>query len=270
MSKTIMLCFMLLSAFQALSTKNRCDCTLFGGQTECENVPYCSWSNNACGLKNCSNIILERCETFFRCSINPEGNCETTGDCSKYTATTQIDCMFKRGNCAAEATQTNGVYKCKSYTAVTCASQTAENCKNSFENENSFCWLNSQGKCQSYDPNTCAGIPLEICSNLGCDASGSECKAYTCASNLTVNTCILANDGYFGAKTLCKWNTTTQKCEERADITELTQNQCSLLTDGGYYWLDNKCTVCPTEDDTDDTSNAILLSSLLIIHLLVQ
>ena len=36
-------------------------------------------------------------------------------DCPDYTADVQIDCMFKRGNCAAESDKINGKYKCKNY-----------------------------------------------------------------------------------------------------------------------------------------------------------
>lgn len=88
MLKFILCMLLFLSASGALTVTNKCDCKSFSSESECNNVQNCTWSNSSCGLKTCANLILERCETYFRCSINNSGVCEDMKACSNYSADT--------------------------------------------------------------------------------------------------------------------------------------------------------------------------------------
>ena len=109
--------------------------------------------------------------------------------------------MIQKGDCGAASTQNaNGKYTCAKYTPVSdCSTLAITACNNNYIDDSYFCWLNaSTNKCDKFFMDSCSGIPMDVCADLGCDATGTTCKAFTCASFNTEALCAVAND-IFGA-----------------------------------------------------------------------
>lgn len=201
MYKVLFISLLALGAFGALTANFWCDCTDFTSQTECNNVVDCVWGT-ACGVKACKDVATDVCDTLDVCSLNNSGVCEDKKDCASYEAAKPILCMIQKGNCAAATTaNANGKFTCATYTPVTdCTTLAVTACSNNFVSEDTFCWINAAtNKCDKYSMASCSGIPMDVCADLGCDATGTSCKAITCSSFTTETTCTVANDGIFGS-----------------------------------------------------------------------
>ncbi|CAK60459.1 unnamed protein product (macronuclear) [Paramecium tetraurelia] len=272
MQKLFFITILAVGTFGALTADFWCDCTEFTSQTECNNVVDCVWGT-ACAKKACKDISTDVCDTLGTCTINNSGVCEDSKACSTYEAAKPILCMIQKGNCAAASLtpNANGKYTCSTYTAVAdCSTLPTTGCSNNFISEEYFCWLNaSTNKCDKFSTETCIGAPMDVCADLGCDASGTACKAFTCSSFTSEALCTVANDGIFGSQILCKWDKTTSKCGERSDVTDYTQDTCSKNTDGGYYWSNDACVACE-DDESEDSSSPYLLASLAVFLTIIQ
>ncbi|CAD8136179.1 unnamed protein product [Paramecium octaurelia] len=262
--------FFIFNILGALIAKYQCDCSLFVDETVCLGIQTCDWINDLCVQKDCSNIDEIECDLMGKCSLNPEGKCEATLFCQEYQVKDQIDCMIKKGNCAAQnKTNDAGFYQCKNYNSVDCNSLAAENCTNNYEDGQTFCWLNSTKQCQSYSINSCEGLPLDICSKLNCKTSDGICSSFKCSDIISQDQCKFVKDGYWGVLTLCNWKEdSSPKCIDRTETKDLTNQTCSKLTDGRYYWKDESCVSCPK--NYEDNSNSQVYLILYLICILIE
>ncbi|CAD8138686.1 unnamed protein product [Paramecium pentaurelia] len=251
----------------ALIAKYQCDCSLFLEETVCLGLDTCDWFNDLCIQKDCSNIDETECDLIGKCSLNPKGKCEATQFCKEYQVKDQIDCMIKKGNCAADnKTNTAGFYQCKNYISVDCNSLAPENCTNNYEDGETFCWLNSTKQCQSYSINSCEGLPLDICDKLNCKNSNGICSSFKCSDITSQDLCTYVKDGYWGVLTLCQWKEdSTPKCIDRTETNDFTNETCSKLTDGRYYWKNESCVSCPKNFEDSPNSSFYLILNLIFI-----
>ncbi|CAK60495.1 unnamed protein product (macronuclear) [Paramecium tetraurelia] len=251
----------------ALIAKYQCDCSLFVEESICLGIDTCNWINELCVNKDCFDMDENECDLIGKCSLNQEGNCESSSFCTNYQVKDQIDCMIKKGNCGAE-NQKNaaGFYQCKSYNSVDCNSLAAENCTNNYEDRETFCWLNSTKQCQSYNINSCEGLPLDVCDKLECKNSNSQCSAFLCSDITSQDQCTYVQDGTWGSLTLCQWKEDqTPKCIERTETKDFTNITCSKMTDGRYYWKNESCVSCPKNYEDNSSSSLSLILYLIYV-----
>ncbi|CAD8054422.1 unnamed protein product [Paramecium sonneborni] len=259
----------IFNTLAVLIAKYQCDCSLFLDELVCQEVDTCDWINELCVQKDCSKFNENECDLIQKCSLNSEGKCEATQFCSTYQVKDQIDCIIKKGNCAAEnITNDAGFYQCKSYIPVDCNSLTDENCQNNYEDGQTFCWLNSTKQCQSYSINSCLGLPLDVCEKLNCKILSDVCSSFQCSDLTSQEQCTYVKNGYWGELTPCLWKVdSTPKCINRTDTSDLTIETCSKMTDGRYYWKNETCVSCPKNyDDQISSSFQLILFLICILH----
>lgn len=80
---------------------------------------------------------------------------------------------------------------------------------------------------------------------MGCvfNNTSNICDFSPCSNIITEPACAFTFDGYWGGLILCKWNGT--HCIDRADFKDLTNGNCSKMTGGRHYWINDTCRACP-------------------------